>query len=127
MARFDRQIATAQRLIKKNGQQCIYRQVRDGAPADPTKPWVVGPNVDIDHPGIWICFIPETRQDRQFLTYMLGREVPTGMTLALMGQVPFEPKAKDVIIRDGVEYRTKTINNLAPNGQQILYTLEFEV
>lgn len=123
MARFDRQIAMALRLIKKNGQLVTWRQLRDSIP-DPEKPWETSPQTPIDH-SAYIAFFTIDKDQREFIRYLTGTEAKIGDVLGYMGQVNFNPDSKDVVIRDGVEYRINNVDLLSPNGQKILYTVEF--
>lgn len=124
MARFDRQIETAIRLIKKNGQKVIWRQT--AKPSDTLEPWKQQDAASIDKDAI-ICFLPVDKETREFLTYIRGTDVPMGSELGLMGAVDFEPSIEDVVLRDGKTYRIKHIDLLSPNGQKILYTIEFAI
>lgn len=125
MSVFDRQIATATRLIKKYGQSVTWRSLPDGTVTDPDKPWRPVNGGHVDHSPI-ICFLPDDRENRQFYAYLTGKEVSSGTTLGYMAAVNFEPKLKDIVIRDGVEYQIQNINLLSPNGENILYTIEFK-
>lgn len=124
MAQFDRQIATAKRLIAKYGQTVTWRSVVDGANA--SEPWKPPEAADVDH-EVNICFVPVRDNEwRKLLTYLKGSEVPGGYLAGIMGQVDFTPSLKDVVIRDGVTLRIASIDVLSPNGQKILYSVEFE-
>lgn len=125
MARFDRQIQTALRLIKKNGEAVKWRVVDDAAPADPSQPWNPGPATPIDN-DVFICFLPVDLKTQETFTFIKGTEVPKGSVMGLMGNVPFEPNLKDVVIRNGAELRLAYIDVLSPNGQKILYTMVFQ-
>lgn len=125
MARFDRQIQTALRLIKKNGQKATWRTIDDADPSNPSQPWNPGPANPVDNDAI-ICFLPIDRQTMETFNFIKGTEVPKGSVMGLMGQVKFEPNLKDVVIRDGVEMRISSIDVLSPNGQKILYTMVFQ-
>lgn len=125
MARFDRQIQTALRLIAKNGQKVKWRVIDDAAPSDPSQPWNPGPATPVDR-DVAICFLPVDRQTMETFNFIKGTEVPKGSVMGLMGQVPFDPNLKDVVIRDGVEMRIASIDLLSPNGQKILYTMVFQ-
>lgn len=125
MARFDRAIATAKRLIAKNGQAVTWRVIDDPTPTDPNKPWEPGPATP-DDKDVTICFLPIDRQTQETFTFLKGVEVPTGSVMGLMGQVNFEPNLKDVVIRDGKELRIASLDVLSPNGQKILYTVVFK-
>lgn len=125
MGQFDRQIATAKRLIQKNGQKVIWRQLPDIS-ADPLKPWNGQLAAPIDN-EVLICFVPaKEKSTRVLFEYLAGSEVQIGSLAGLMGEVPFTPNPKDVVIRDGVELRFESIDVLSPNGQKVLYTLEFK-
>jgi len=125
MARFDRAIATAERLIKRNGQQVTWRSTQRAEV--PGKPWQQGEATDVDR-TVSICFLPINQQMKQLWHYLRGtNDVPAGNVQGLMaGNIGFEPKSDDVVLRDGETLRIKTIELLAPNGQRVLYTVEFE-
>lgn len=122
MARFDRQIQTALRLIAKNGMDVTYRRIVDGAPADPNKPWNPGASVNTDVP-VKICFLPINRDNKESFSLPQNMEIPMGCELGLMGDWGFEPKGKDIIIKNGVHYRIFTFQRLAPNDQRILFKM----
>lgn len=126
MAQFDRQIATAQRLIKKNGQQITWRKINDATPADPDAPWNGGTQTVVEKQP-FICFVPaKDSSTRIFMAYLAGTEVKTGRLAGLMGAVDFVPDDKDIVVRDGVELRIDSIDKLSPNGQAVLYMIEFK-
>lgn len=124
MARFDRQIATALRLIKKNGQLVQWRQLqRTDDPSDPAAV-IEGPPVDRD---VFICFLPVDKDNKEFINFLRGtNEIKVGSLIGLMGNVSFEPGASDYVIRDGKPLEIFNIDLLSPNGQKILYTVEFK-
>lgn len=126
MARFDRAIKTAERLIEKNGQKIIWRLVKNGAAASDT-PWKPSELADEDKDAI-ICFLPIGKESRQLFTFIRGQsDVPTGYVMGLMkGSIDFVPSVTDVVIRDGETLRIKSLDLLSPNGQKVLYTMEFE-
>lgn len=125
MARFDRQVQTAKKLIAKNGQLVKWRIVRDAAPVDTAQPWKpTNPVTPVEH-DVTICFLTVDRDTYETLSYMAGGEVPMGAVMGLMGAVNFEPSLKDVVIRDGKELRLFNVEELNPNGQTILYTMVF--
>ena len=126
MARFDRQVQTAKRLIAKNGQLVKWRIVRDASPANPAQPWKpTNPATPVEE-DVTICFLTVDKDTYETASYMAGGEVPMGAVLGLMGAVSFEPSLKDVVIRDGKELRLFNIEELNPNGQTILYTMVFK-
>lgn len=125
MARFDRAIQTALRLIAKNGEKVKWRVIDDAAAPDPSQPWNPGPATPEDK-DVTICFLPVDRQTMETFTFIKGTEVPKGSVMGLMGNVPFNPNLKDVVIRNGVELRIANIDVLSPNGQKVLYTVVFQ-
>ena len=126
MARFDKAIALSTKLIAKNGQAVTWRVIQDGAPLDPAQPWKPTEQAaPVDHP-VTIAFLPLSGDMRKTITRLRGTEVPINSTMGLMAAVDFNPTAKDVVIRDGQEWRIEYIDLLAPNGQKILYTVAFK-
>jgi hypothetical protein len=123
MAHFDRQIETALRLIQKNGQACTWRQPQ--RTAEVGQPWKETEGAPLEH-NVFIVFLPVTKEMREFVHYLRGNnEVKVGSVLGLMGAVGFNPGANDAVIRDGVTLQINSIDPLAPNGQNILFTIEF--
>jgi hypothetical protein len=123
MARFDRQIATALRLIQKNGQQVAWRQSQ--SQPDPAEPFKVIPAERSEH-SPFVCFLPVNKENREVFALLRGTaNVVTGAELGLMGAVDFAPSVKDKVIRDGKALDIKSIDVLRPNGRPILYTIEF--
>lgn len=125
MGQFDRQIETAKRLIKKNGQLVTWRKLAATTP-DASKPWLVAASTPTDYEDVSICFLPPGRVTQELIHYIKGSDVTTGNVQGLMAAQAFEPDAKDVVMRDGKTLRIKSIDPLAPNGQSILYTIEFD-
>lgn len=124
MARFDRQIATALRLIQKNGQLVKWRQLQ--REDDPNNPAAVIENDPVDH-DVYICFLPVNKDTKEFIAYLRGtNDVKIGSVIGLMGNVSFTPDAADYVLRDGVTLEILNIDLLSPNGQKILYTVEFK-
>ena len=124
MGQFDRAIETAKRLIAKNGQTVTWRKLGSTTP-DPSTPWKPAADSPTDHTAK-IVFLPPGRIGQELIRYLKGTEVTTGSVQGLMSAVDFEPSANDVVIRDGNTLRIKSIDLLSPNGQIILYTLEFD-
>lgn len=123
---FDRQIATAQRLVERYGQKVQWKSFVKGAPSDPLKPWLPTEAIDNLH-DVFICFVPARDSAmRLLLASLKGSEITVGRLAGLMGAVDFEPARTDSVIRDGVELSVDNIDLLSPNGQKILYTIEFK-
>lgn len=124
MARFDRQIEMALRLIKKNGEEIIWKSIVEPT-VNPAEPWKPDSIDAIEYPAT-ICFLTVDRVGMETLSFQYAKEVPKGLVFGLMGQVEFEPNLKDVVIRHGVEYRILNIDILSPNSQIILYEIIFQ-
>ena len=123
MGRYDRPIATAQRMLKDSGKLVTWRIVRDGAPVDAGQPWKPTQPVSQAEHDVYICFFPLDKQQRETYHYLKNSEVPATAVMGYMGAVEFSPSLKDTVIYDGKELRIDSIDILAPSGQPILYTL----
>lgn len=129
MGQFDRQTATATRLIAKNGRKVLWRKQTAGALPDAAKPWKPGTDAEVDYP-VTVVFLPEGLQTKAFMQTLLGTDVIAGHDYGLMGAVGFVPTVKDALYDlDGVTMlRTvESVDPLAPNGDVIMYTLRFGV
>lgn len=129
MGVYDRQIATAKRLIAAKGRACVWSQYEGGAAPDPGKPWKPGASVPTPH-SVSIVFLPQSGQNSAFLRALTGTDVPIGDDYGLMAAVDFLPTTKaEIYAEDGTTLlRTvKGFGVLAPDGDPILYTLYFGV
>lgn len=125
MGRFDKQITTAKRAILKNGEKCVWR-APVSVEVDPAMPWKPVADDSVDYDDTPILFLP-AGSINALISLLAGTEVPVGSTSGLMASVSFVPSIKDVVIRtDGSMLRIKSIDPLSPNGQIILYTIEFD-
>jgi len=129
MGTFDRQIATAKRLIAKNGRTCVWRALDNGAPADANKPWIKGEETTDDN-TVSIVFLPDTRSNLAFLQTLTDETINVGDDYGLMAAVDFVPTTRAQIYDEtGVTLLRgiKSVDPLSPNGEVILYTLRFTV
>lgn len=123
-----RQIASAQRIIKKKGLLVTWN--KHVVVTDSTKPWKTTPGV----PQIYTAYIFLKSHSGGGLTalfhLMTGTEVPMGAPDAIMGAVPFTPELTDQVIAviAGVTktFVVKAIDIVMPDGNPILYKLQFE-
>lgn len=125
MSKFSSKVKLAQRLIKSNGQDVQW--VKQNEVADANQPWkaVIGPE-----PKSFPCkilFLRAGSGSYNALFHLIkGTDAVTGAPKALMAsQDAFTPEITDTIIRDGSVMVVKSIDPLAPNGELILYTIEF--
>ena len=130
MGVFDRQIATAQRLIRRNGRLVYFRVSTPGAPIDPNKPWILGDPTSVIH-SVPMVLLPRDIRTERFMAALAGTDTVTGSDYGLMGAVPFTVEPNQHIYSDQAATNVlRTIRNfdlLAPNGDPILYTIQFEV
>lgn len=127
MERFARQIATAQRLIKKNGQAVVWVEKPSPAGVNPQNAWH-GDNVTAEtrHANVMVCFVPvESKEDLAAFRFLHDTDVQVGSTFGLMGAVTFNPTANHYIVRDGETLNIRRLDYLKPNGKPVLYLVEF--
>lgn len=131
MGIFDRQIGAVKRLIAKYGQTVTFKHINPPIVLDPLKPWdIVDINPDVAY--IKMVFLSpsvsgESRINQELLQYLSGSAIPSGAVRGYCASFEYIPKLNDIFIRDGNELTVKAIDTLAPNGQAILYTVEFDV
>jgi hypothetical protein len=116
-----RAIATAKRLIEKNGQAVVWRKP---APADPTaKPWRDVRDGDPTNTPVKIVWITPKLRTLAFLANAKGTDIPAGVEEALMCAQAFEPELTDRVVVNGVEQSLYRVDPIKPNGTPILYRL----
>ena len=120
MGVYDRQTAMALRLIKLKGQTITFRSLNA---TEGGKPWNGDEPVATDYP-IDMAFIPVDRVDRDTQVYREYTDIPIGFVIGYMGSVPFVPKLKDVVLRDGKQLSVSRITVYKPNTEVIAYVLE---
>lgn len=128
---FARQIATAQRLIAKSGQQRIWRQPAKTI-GDQTKPWLQTQGAPLDF-QVKLVFFPQTRIGHELIRLISGTEVSGGEVQAYMAFTPgLIPTIDDILlasvpmqVQSDAELRIFSIDPLAPNGDVILYDVKF--
>lgn len=129
MGTFDRQIATAKRLIAKNGRTCVWRALENDAPVDVNKPWKKGIETT-DDATVKIVLLPDTRANLAFLQTLTNETISIGDDYGLMASVDFVPtKRAEVYDETGTKLlrSVKSVDTLAPNGEVVLHTIRFTV
>src|SRR5690606_37452542 len=128
MARFDRAIQTALKLIKKNGedtQLIVYTQQVD----DPAKPWNGGEPTEqmLTARMVFLNFTEQGTSMNAGERYFEGSLIQQGdkkVLLAAAGLV-FDPQLNGELVRkDGTIWKIVQMKLLDPNGQKILWTLQ---
>lgn len=125
MGRFDRQVASAARMIRENGQKVVWQACAGGTAADPDKPWDTSGGSKTEH-TVDMVFVSINRTDARFMQYFKGSELAEGFLKGLMPAVAFKPDINDYVVRGDETYKVKNVDPVAPNGQVILYKIEFE-
>jgi hypothetical protein len=123
MSATDRAIATVLRLIKKNGQNVVWRKtVRT---PDAQRPWNAADSAPVDN-AVVIAWIRKSGSLAEAIQHILkGTEVNVGSQRGLMGAVSFVPDLTDKVVRNGVTLPIKAIEAIAPAGIAVLYIIEF--
>jgi hypothetical protein len=123
MGEYDRSIIRTLAVIKRKGQLVTWRQLN--RTPDISEPWKVT-SAQVDKTPS-VLFLTVNKETRETLHYMRdSNELKDGAVVGLMGAVDFTPALADVVIRNGKQLNIASIDTLAPNGQPILYTIEFK-
>lgn len=123
MGQYDRSIAQATRMIKKYGQLVTW--IQQGIQVSPAEPWK-DMGIDPETFPVFIVFLtPKGRLSNELFHLMQGTTVPEGAPTGLMAKVPFTPALNDKVLRGTETLNVKSMDIVAPNGEPILYKLEF--
>lgn len=121
MARFDKLIATAERLIAKNGELVTLRNYTAAAPPDPSMPWKPGGNSPNDQPDVAAVFLDYNQK------WVDGTVIQQGDRRVLMpGADVSEPSrlSGQIIRGSGETWNIENVKPLDPNGQIIIYDIQ---
>lgn len=123
MGVFDGERELALELIAEYGEVCVWSQTGEGSLENPEKPWEKTALAATLYDGVSIAFFPLGANDLKTVQLILKTEVPTGLEMGYMGNVPFKPSLKDLIIRgDGRKLRIVSTGIIDPNGEgAVLY------
>lgn len=122
MSIYQRQIDSAKRLIKTKGQLVLWRRFID---VPTSTKWKPEPPTTEDH-NVYITFFPIMSAMKEFLRYIKDSDIPVGTIQGYMAAQTFEPTLRDIVIAGSDVYKVKGIQKLAPNGDTILYIIEFD-
>lgn len=118
MGVYDDERAMALEMIAEFGEICTWSQTGDSTPIDPDKPWITPETEPVLLPGVSIAFFPLGANDLKTVQLLLKTEVPTGLEMGYMGNTPFAPALKDLVIRaDGRKMRIVNTGKIDPNGE----------
>lgn len=124
MARYDSAIATAKRLIQKDGQTVTWSKSAL-TPIDPDQPWLGDTSVVTNYTP-FVCFVPASGGFYTLIQYLKGTEVPKTGTYGLMAPQAFMPEITDLVMRNNSPLKIATIDTLQPNEQVVLHILGLE-
>jgi hypothetical protein len=124
---FDRQKQSAKRMIEKNGQKVTWRIINNPE-TETGKPWRTLAFKPEDK-QVKIVFIPANREN--FQTYCPMKSAAEVIKISVIGllaasSVTFKPNNKDIVLRGETTLKISFIDELAPDGEPILYTIGFE-
>lgn len=122
MSIYNRQIESAKKLIRSKGKLVLWRTFIDNPT---TVKWKPEAPTTQDH-NVYITFFPIMSVMKEFLRYMKDTDIPVGSIQGYMAAQSFEPSLRDIVISGHEIYNVKNIQKLAPNGDVILYILEFD-
>jgi len=117
MARFDKSINTASRLIKKNGERSTLRRKSGETFVDATKPWEPTPAfIDTKVDAVWL---DEDTARQSGFTLKDGQQM---VLIPAKGLTITPDAATDILIRENDERWTVVrVQTLQPNTQIILH------
>jgi hypothetical protein len=123
MSFYDRQIRQAAKMIKKFGQPVTWKQPVKVVP-DSTKPWKVNAADPVPY-TVNMVFVRANGFSRELYRLIKGTDIPTGAPKGLMAAVPFTPTVDDIVDRNGTILKIAAIDVVSPNGDPILWLIEF--
>lgn len=130
MGIFDRQIASAQRLIDRNGKLVDWvKLVTPNNEDNDDTPWeTITPDEPTATP-VKIVFLPNTGATRRSLQTLPDTQIPTCSTLGYMAAQSFDPAVDDVVYKEPGQPDTRltieAIDTIVPNGDAILHIVYF--
>lgn len=124
MARFDSAIATAKRLILRNGVSATLRRYTQTV-ADASKPWRSGTTTETDYTAPMV-FLPvqgfegsnDHYKDSDGRTHQADIKI-----LVAADDLTVTPNLKDKVINGTDSWSLVKIKEIAPNNQQVLFIL----
>lgn len=124
MGVYDRQIATAIRLIAKKGETVQW--VSEDEVVSGSQPWKTTAGAVVPGTPVKMVFVSAGSALLDAIAHLIpGTSVPSSSIKGLMGAVGFTPAINDMVVRDGVAMMVKDLNIVKPNDQVILYKITF--
>lgn len=124
MGVFDRQIASAKKLLSKNGELIEWSQYPTAVGAEP---WEQQQSIEIKHAVVVVFIAIDEYLDVKFKTQSWSKlsDIPSGMVKGLLPVVNFRPTLSDLITRpsNGETYSILSIDELNLNGETIMWSI----
>lgn len=119
---YERQIATAKRLLEKFGGPCTYTVNTVGAPTDSAKPWRDTNNSATQYTNVRMTFVPAKPSLREQDRTPIASNTVYIAAASLAGVTP---KVGDAITRnsDSSTWRVNTVDTLNLNGEMIMHII----
>lgn len=118
---YERQIATARRLIAQKGEACIWRVMTLGNPVIPGQDWKpTNPDeADIPKHNVNIVWVPESA-----IRAMFDTVIPVAKYYGLMSEQSFLPSINDSVQSTSGRVKVEWLTELNPNGvESVLWAL----
>lgn len=123
MGAYDRQVATAERLIREKGKPVqIVRQQNSTMPGKPWESGVATETLD----GAYGIFLNFNQNDIETMSAMLGvSEIQASDRKVLLAAASLDaaPTRNDKLRDENGDWSIEWVQVLSPSGQNILYTL----
>lgn len=130
MGQFDRQIKTVNRLIAKYGRNVEFKRIPNTIP-DPTKPWLVVNSEPLIATIKMVFLAPNStglsKLGEEILQYLGGTQTAKGVIRGYCAPFEYIPKMNDFFTTPDGQMTVKGVDTLAPNGQAIMHTVEFNL
>lgn len=124
MSVYANEVKQALALIKAKGQVVVWE--KHTVNTDGAQPWKSHAGSAAPTFSVSIVFLTPKLRTQKDTHLMENTTVPEGTPRGLMGVTTgFVPQIDDVVIRGTERLTVKDFNVLAPNGEVILYNLEF--
>lgn len=123
MGTYDLQIGVAASLIRQQGKQVLLVRHVNASP-DPNQPWNTDTTSTVTE-SVYAVFLNLNIKDAETQSYMKGTEILAGDRKVLIAgnATNAPPSLKDELLDGSVRWSIESVQELAPNGEQILYTL----
>ena len=122
MGTYDRQVATALRLIREKGKAVQLKRVTANPQA--AMPWRAdAPTEALE--AVHVVVLPFTQKDAETQGYRLDSEVHKKVRKVLLAGASLSapPALQDQLVDGAETWDIAYVQELAPNGEQILYTM----